>query len=114
MKGIKIENGDVVRFQGKPVVLEDADYYSQRIKHAISLSLGESVYEPLVGLDWYTVFSTKIPRERVLIEISKILIKDPETVSVDNIEIVESNDSKRRIYIQFSANTIYGTVTGEV
>ncbi|AYV56956.1 DUF2634 domain-containing protein [Leptospira kmetyi] len=114
MKGIKIENGDVVRFRGKPVILENAEYYSQRIKHAIRLSLGESVYEPLVGLDWFTVFSTKIPRERVLVEIRKILIKDPETVSVNNIEIVESNDSERRIHIQFSANTIFGTVTEEV
>ncbi|TGM00542.1 DUF2634 domain-containing protein [Leptospira barantonii] len=114
MKGIKIENGDVVRFQGKPVVLKGAEYYSQRIKHAIRLSIGESVYEPLVGLDWYTVFSTKIPRERVLVEIRKILIKDPETVSVNRVEIVESNDFDRRIYIQFSANTIFGIVTEEV
>ncbi|AOP33414.1 hypothetical protein A0128_05880 [Leptospira tipperaryensis] len=114
MKGFKIENGDIVKVKGRSVVLEDLEYYAQRIKHAIRLSLGESVYEPLTGMDWFTIFSTKIPRERVVIEIKKILLKDPETISIEKIEVIETNDSSRKIYIQYSANTKFGTVVEEI
>ncbi|MCR8649967.1 DUF2634 domain-containing protein, partial [Leptospira interrogans serovar Bataviae] len=30
MKGLKIENRDIVRVNGKPVVIEGLEYYSQR------------------------------------------------------------------------------------
>lgn len=114
MKGLKIENRDIVRVDGKPIVIEGLEYYSQRIKHSIRLSLGESAYEPLTGMDWQTVFSTKIPKERVLVEIKKIIQKDPETISVENIELIENDNEERKINIQFSAMTRYGNVTEEI
>ncbi|MBM9501591.1 DUF2634 domain-containing protein [Leptospira sp. 201903071] len=114
MKGLKVENGDVVRMNGKPVVIEGLEYYSQRIKHSIRLSLSESVYEPLAGIDWQTVFSSKIPNERILVEIKKIIQKDPETISVNSIELVENDTNKRTINIRFIATTIYGIVTEEL
>lgn len=114
MKGLKIENRDIVRVNGKPVVIEGLEYYSQRIKHSIRLSLGESVYEPLNGVDWNTIFSSKISKDRVLFEIQKVLQRDPETVSVENIEIVEELSSNRKLNIRFSAITVYGLVSGEV
>lgn len=114
MKGLKIENRDIVRVGGKPTVIEGLEYYSQRIKHSIRLTLGESIFEPLTGVDWNTIFSTKIPRERILFEIRKVLLKDAETVSVDNIEIIEDSGNDRKLNIRFSALTIYGFVTEEV
>ncbi|TGK24265.1 DUF2634 domain-containing protein [Leptospira yasudae] len=114
MKGLKIENGDVVREQGRPIVLEGLEYYSQRIKHAILLSLGESAYDTLSGIDWFTIFSSKVSTDRVLFEIRRIILKDPETVSLENIEVVEAEGKSRGIYIRFSANTIYGNVTEEI
>ncbi|RHX86045.1 DUF2634 domain-containing protein [Leptospira stimsonii] len=113
MKGFKIENGDIARKNGRTVVLDDLEYYAQRIKHAIRLSLGECVYEPLTGMDWFTIFSTKISRERVTFEIKKVILKDPETISLDRIE-VKADDLNRRIYIQYSANTKFGIVLGEI
>lgn len=114
MKGFKIEGGDMVRTNGQSFVLEGLEYYAQRIKHAIRLSLGESSYEPLTGLDWFTIFSTKVPRNRVMIEIRKVILKDPETISVERIEVKETDDSNRKMYIQYSANTKFGTVVGEI
>ncbi|EKR62452.1 hypothetical protein LEP1GSC036_1031 [Leptospira weilii str. 2006001853] len=114
MKGLKIENRDIVRAGGKPVVIEGLEYYSQRIRHSIRLSLAESVYEPLNGMDWNTIFSTKISRERILLEVRKVLQKDTETVSVDSIEIIEDSGNDRKLNIRFSALTIYGFVTEEV
>ncbi|EMY78975.1 hypothetical protein LEP1GSC060_0784 [Leptospira weilii serovar Ranarum str. ICFT] len=111
MKGLKIENGDVVRRAGKPILIQDLEYYSQRIKHAIRLTLGESEYEPLAGIDWQTIFSERVPKERVLAEIKKILQKDPETISIESIELIETNDPNRKLNIQFSAITKYGIVT---
>ncbi|MBM9576961.1 DUF2634 domain-containing protein [Leptospira sp. 201903070] len=114
MKGLKIEKGDVVRINGKPVVIQDLECYSQRIKHSIRLSLSESVYEPFTGIDWQTVFSSKIPRERILIEIKKIIQKDSETVSVNNIELLENDSNKRIMNIRFIATTIYGIIAEEL
>ncbi|EJO71416.1 hypothetical protein [Leptospira kirschneri] len=114
MKGIKIENKDMVLAGGRSVIIQDLEYYSQRIRHSIRLFLGESVYEPLSGVDWRTVFSTKVSRDRILTEIKKTIQKDPETVSVEKVELVERESSSRRIYIQFSAITKYGIVTGEL
>ncbi|KPA34864.1 Uncharacterized protein AMR50_0222 [Leptospira interrogans] len=71
MKGIKIENKDAVIVGGRSVIIQDLEYYSQRIRHSIRLSLGESVYEPLSGVDWEAIFSTKVSRDRILTEIKK-------------------------------------------
>ncbi|EMJ91266.1 hypothetical protein [Leptospira alstonii] len=114
MKGLKIENRDVVRSAGKPIVIEGLEYYSQRIKHAIRLSLGESEYEPLAGIDWQTIFSARVSKERVLTEIKKILQKDPETISIESIELIEEDGINRKLNIQFSAITRYGIVTEEI
>ncbi|MDI7190832.1 DUF2634 domain-containing protein [Leptospira santarosai] len=114
MKGLKIENNDIVRASGKPVVIDGLEYYSQRIKHSIRLSLGESVYEPLTGVDWNTIFSSKIPETRVLLEIRKVLQRDPETISVENIEIIDELSSNRTLNIRFSAITVHGVITGEI
>ncbi|TGM61691.1 DUF2634 domain-containing protein [Leptospira adleri] len=114
MKGFKIEDGDIVRTNGQSFVLEGLEYYAQRITHAIRLSLGESAYEPLTGLDWFTIFSTKVSKDRAMIEIRKVILRDPETISVERIEVKETNDSSRRLYIQYSANTKFGTVVGEI
>ncbi|EQA69794.1 DUF2634 domain-containing protein [Leptospira noguchii] len=114
MKGLMVENNDIVRINGKLVVIEGLEYYSQRIRHSIRLCLGESVYEPLKGVDWNTIFSKKVPKDRVLFEIQKILQRDPETVSVENIEIVEEPSDSRNLNIHFSAITVYGLVTGAV
>lgn len=114
MKGLKIENRDIVRVDGKPVVIEGLEYYSQRIKHSIRLCLGESFYESLKGVDWNTIFSSKISKDRVLFEIQKVLQRDPETVSVENIEIVDELSSNRKLNIRFYAITVYGLVSGEI
>ncbi|UOG39373.1 DUF2634 domain-containing protein [Leptospira noguchii] len=114
MKGLKIENRDIVRVNGKPIVIEGLEYYSQRIKHSIRLVLGESVYEPLTGIDWNTIFSNKVPKDRVLLEIRKVLQRDPETVLVENIEIVDELSSNRALNIRFSAITVHGVITGEI
>ncbi|EMG19972.1 hypothetical protein LEP1GSC150_2133 [Leptospira interrogans serovar Copenhageni str. LT2050] len=71
MKGIKIENKDAVIVGGRSVIIQDLEYYSQRIRHSIRLSLGESVYEPLSGVDWEAIFSTKVSRDRILTEIKR-------------------------------------------
>ncbi|WP_061242547.1 hypothetical protein [Leptospira interrogans] len=113
MKGLKIENRDIVRVDGKPVVIEGLEYYSQRIKHSIRLTLGESFYEPLTGVDWATIFTTKIPKERVLFEIKRVILKDPETISVESIETIENLDNERSLSIRFSATTVFGLVTEE-
>ncbi|EMN00521.1 hypothetical protein LEP1GSC021_2720 [Leptospira noguchii str. 1993005606] len=114
MKGIKIENKDAVFVRGRSVIIQDLEYYSQRIRHSIRLSLGESIYEPLNGVDWGTIFSTKVSRDRILTEIKKTIQKDPETVSVKKVELIENESSSRGVYIQFSAITKYGIVTGEL
>ncbi|EMK22434.1 hypothetical protein [Leptospira kirschneri] len=114
MKGLKIENRDIVRVNGRPVVIEGLEYYSQRIKHSIRLTLGESIFEPLTGVDWNTIFSTKIPKERVLFEIKRVILKDPETISLESLETIENPDNGRTLSIQFSAITEFGIVKEEV
>lgn len=114
MKGVKITNKDAVISGGRSAMIQDLEYYSQRIRHSVLLSLGESVHEPLSGVDWATVFSTKVSRDRVLAEIRKTIKKDPETVSVEKVELIETENSNRGKYIQFSAITKYGIVTGEI
>ncbi|MCH1912269.1 DUF2634 domain-containing protein [Leptospira noguchii] len=114
MKGIKIENKDAVFVGGRSVIIQDLEYYSQRIRHSIRLSLGESVYEPLNGVNWGIIFSTKVSRDRILTEIKKTIQKDPETVSVEKVELVDRESLGQRVYIQFSAITKYGIVMGEL
>ncbi|ASP42607.1 DUF2634 domain-containing protein [Leptospira interrogans] len=114
MKGIKIENKDAVIVGGRSVIIQDLEYYSQRIRHSIRLSLGESVYERLSGVDWEAIFTSKVSRDRILTEIKKSIQKDPESVSIEKFDLVERESSSRGIYIQFSAITKYGIVTAEL
>ncbi len=111
MKGLLIQNNDTVRRNGRLVTIEGKDYYKQRISIAIKSHYRENIYAPEKGINWTQIFSDKVSNERILSEIRKVILKDPETLAVLSLEIFEFNRDNRYLSIKFQVKSIYGDVT---
>lgn len=111
MRGLLIRNNDTVRENGRLVVIEGIDYYKQRILIAIKTNFQENVYARNVGINWVQIFSEKVSQDRILSELRKVILKDPETVAVTSLEIVEFNRDNRKLAVKFQIISIFGNLT---
>lgn len=110
MRGLLIRNNDTVRENGRLVVIEGIDYYKQRILIAIKTNYQENVYARNVGINWVQIFSEKVSQDRILSELRKVILKDPETVAVTSLEIVEFNRDNRKLSVKSQVLSIYGNL----
>lgn len=110
MRGLLIHNNDTVRKNGRLVVIEGIDYYKQRIRIAIKTNFQENVYAKNLGINWIQIFSEKVSQERILSELRKVILKDPETVAVTSLEIIEFNRDNRKLSVKFKIMSIYGSL----
>ncbi|NCN11271.1 MAG: DUF2634 domain-containing protein [Leptospira sp.] len=111
MQGLKIENNDLVRdTNGRLVEIEGREYYIQRVKIKIKTILGEIPYDTSLGIDWFLIFETKVGADRILREINRVLLQDPETSSIENLELIEIDRSERKVKIQMVLISTYGKI----
>lgn len=110
MRGLLIRNNDTVRENGRLVVIEGIEYYKQRILIAIKTNFQENVYARNVGINWVQIFSEKVSQDRILSELRKVILKDPETVAVTSLEIIEFNRDNRKLSVKFQVLSIHGNL----
>lgn len=111
MRGLLIRNNDTVRENGRLVVIEGAEYYKQRILIALKTNFQENVYARNIGINWIQIFSEKVSQDRILSEVRKVILKDPETVAVTNLEIIEFNRDNRKLSVKIQIRSIYGNLS---
>jgi hypothetical protein len=111
MKGLLIRNNDTVRKNGRLIVIEGIEYYKQRILIALRTSFQENVYARNIGINWTQIFSEKVSQDRILSEIRKVILKDPETVAVISLEIIEFNRDNRKLSVKFQVRSIFGNLS---
>jgi len=112
MIGLKIENNDCVRdASGNAILIEGQEFYIQRIRHRINFLLGESEYDLTAGIDWLTIFQDRINKDRILNELSRAILADSETTSIESIEVGEYDSADKKIKIIAKINSKYGTAT---
>jgi hypothetical protein len=111
MRGLKIENNDLVRdTNGRLVEIEGREYYLQKVQIKIKTVLGEIPYDTSLGIDWFTILETKVGAERIAREIERVILQDPETNSIENLEVIEIDRIDRKVKIQMMLLSTYGRI----
>lgn len=112
MKTMKLENGDVVRDGGRPVLIEGVEALRQRLTHRLTLQTGEWFRDAREGVDWLSILQQKDGRERARKLLSAAVLKDAEVVRILDLA-VELNRATRDVAFRLKVETVYGPVTVE-
>lgn len=110
MKGLLMQDNDLVRINGRLVEISGRDYYLQRIKNAIRTILKEIKYNESLGIDWFALFQAKTTEDRFLREISRVILLDPETESISELVIQEIDRVRRKLKLSVKLKSTYGII----
>lgn len=119
MKTLLQENNDV-----QFTWITGKDCLKQRIQNRLSLFLGEWIHRPESGTDWYSVLGRKTATTSEYESLVKsALVKDSEIISILNLTVTFANTTEkakelqkpiRSAIINYTINSIYGTLTGAI
>ena len=114
MRSMMYQNGNPVRKNGRFVYIEEKECVKQRLIIALKLWKNEWFLYTGKAIDWHSLLQDKPASDRkIRVEVTAILSQDSEVSSVESVSI--SYDGKlRKITIEFSVQTLYGTVGGTV
>lgn len=120
MKALLIIDGKDVQFTW----ITGKDCLAQRVKNRILLFSGEWIHRPNSGINWYSVLGKKnIPITEYENLVKSELAKDSEVISIQNMTVTFANTTEkakelqtpiRSAIINYTINSIYGTLTGVV
>lgn len=110
MKGLLMKDNDLVRKNGRLVEISGRQYYLQRIKNSIRCIFSEIPYDQSLGIDWFGLFQAKTAESRFLREISRVILRDPETQSITELKITELNRANRLLKLSVVINSVYGKI----
>ncbi len=115
-KDLKITNHNFVK-------LNDRETLKQRILNRLNLYLGEFILEPDTGLNWFELKDQKYNTSEIEKSIADEILKDEEILNLNSIEVIyidsiekvrEYKRPQRTLLINYSANTVYGILDGQL
>ena len=83
---------------------------AQNIKTRLQSHLGDCFFATNEGIDWFNLMGGK-NTTKLKLDIAAVLLKTDGVVSI--IEVSTTVNSQRLITIQYSVNTIYGTLSNQ-
>lgn len=109
MRTLELKEDDLIIQNNSFVWLDKKACCCQRLRIALAIWQGEWLLNP-EGIAWIRILEDKSSTDRLIrSEIERILLQDPEVVSVNNITL-EYVPGTRELNIHFSVNTVYGEV----
>lgn len=114
MKSMLYQNGTPVRKNGRFIYVEEKECVKQRLITALKLWKNEWFLLTGNAIDWYSLLQGKPASDRkIRVAVADILNADSEVSRVESISITYDRDA-RKLSIDFSVQTLYGTVGGTV
>lgn len=114
MKSVKLSSGDLEIVSGRSSWVTERACVAQRIENSIRLDKGSWFLGPLSGIDWFAIYEAKAVSERMVRgNIERILKKDPEVTRIEFLTI-GFDTQERKITVNFSVSTKYGSIEGEI
>lgn len=119
MRTLLQENNDV-----QFTWISGKDCLKQRIQNRLSLFLGEWIHRPDSGTDWYSVLGRKTATTSEYEALVKsALAKDSEITSITDLSVTFVDTTEKAMKLQkpirsaiinYTINSVYGTLTGAV